>query len=104
MITVSGGPYIKTPRFDYIWRNKSSTVYADNATIELNLANKLNEMNLKDSWVGEYYLLFIARLKSMGMKSLLFGQLFSGAFTTDISIVALVPFLNMTTPVYTALK
>ena len=34
LITFSGGPYIKTPRYAYIWRNKSDpTTYGGNATI-----------------------------------------------------------------------
>lgn len=41
LITYSSGPYLKTYQYGYIWKNKTSTVYADNATRELNLANTL---------------------------------------------------------------
>lgn len=70
LITYSSGPYIKTYRYGYIWKNKTSNVYATNATLELNLANTLKEMNLNDQWVGEFYLQWLARLKAMGMKSI----------------------------------
>lgn len=33
LITFSGGPYIKTYQYAYIWKNKTSNVYSDNATI-----------------------------------------------------------------------
>lgn len=104
LITFSGGPYLKTYQYDYIWKNKTSAVYADNATMELNLANTLKDMNLNDPWVGEFYLQWIARLKSMGMKSITFCQFVGGPWTLNTDIVPLVQYLNMTTPVYTAIK
>ncbi len=52
LITFSGGPYIKTYRYAYIWKNSSNSSYAANATLELNLANTLNAMNQNDNWVG----------------------------------------------------
>ena len=66
-------------------------------------------MNLNDEWVGEYYLQWLGRMKSMGIKSVLFGQLTSlGSPQTninnDIDFVPLVPYLNMTTPIYRALN
>jgi hypothetical protein len=33
LITYSGGPYIKTYRYAYIWKNSSNSSYAANATI-----------------------------------------------------------------------
>lgn len=103
MITFSGGPYIKTYRYGYIFKNKTNSSYLDNATKELNLAYTLNDMNLQDNWIGEFYLQWIARLRSMGVKSILFSQLVTGAFTYDTDIVGLVPYLNLTTPAYKAL-
>lgn len=79
-------------------------MYAENATRELNLANTLKEMNLNDPWVGEFYLQWIARLKSMGMKSITFCQFVGGAWTLNTDIVPLVQYLNMTTPAFNAIK
>lgn len=104
MITFSGGPYIKTYRYANIWRNTTNSSFAANATIELALANTLNNMNLNDNWVGEFYLQWLERLRSMGVKTVLFSQLVRGAFTLHTDIVPLVPFLNMTTPAYKALN
>lgn len=104
LITFSGGPYIKTYRYAYIWKNQTNSSYADNATLELNLASTLNDMNLNDGWVGELYLQWIGRLKSMGMRSLVFTDFVGGGFTLNTDIVPLVPYLNMTTPTYTAIS
>ena len=104
LITFSGGPYIKTPRYAYIWRNQSNSSFAANATIEQALANTLNNMTLNDNWVGEFYLQWIGRLKAMGVKSLVFADFVGGAFTLNRDIVPLLPFLNMTTPAYKALS
>ena len=108
LITFSGGPYIKTPQYAYIWRNKSDSVtYRANATIEFDLAITLFNMNQNDPWVGEFYLQWLGRLKSMGIRSNVFSQLTSlgsPAFNYDIYFVPLVPFLNTTTPAFKALS
>lgn len=108
LVTFSGGPYIKTQRYAYIWRNKTnSSLYATNASLEYDLAVTLFNMNQNDTWVGEFYLQWLARMKSMGIKSILFSQLTSlggPAFNYDIDFVPLLPFLNGTTPVYIALN
>jgi hypothetical protein len=66
-------------------------------------------MNLNDEWVGELYLQWLGRMKSMGIKSVLFSQLTSlGSPQTninnDIDFVPLIPYLNMTTPIFRALN
>lgn len=61
-------------------------------------------MTLNDPWVGEFYLQWIARLKSMGVRSIVFGDFVGGGFTFSTDIVPLVPYLNMTTPAYNAIK
>jgi hypothetical protein len=104
LITVSGGPYIKTKRYDYIWKNKSNSSYQEQAARELALANRLNSITLNDEWVGEFNLLWLARLKSMGVKSVVIGELWSGAFTYDTDVIGIVPFLNKTTPLFRALS
>ena len=107
LVTFSGGPYLKTPRYSYIWRNKTNSSYAVNASLELTLANTLFNMTQNDSWVGEYYLQWYARMKSMGIRSVLFSQLttsYGPAFSFDWDFVPLVPFLNTTTPTYLALN
>ncbi len=109
MITFSGGPYLKAPRWGYIWLNQTNSSYAVNATLELDLGTKLYNMNLNDEWVGEFYLQWLARMKSMGIKSILFSQLANlgspqSNLNNDIDFIPLVPFLNMTTPTYRALN
>lgn len=52
LILFSGGPYIKTYQYGYIWRNQSNSSYSANASIELNLSITLNNINLNDPWVG----------------------------------------------------
>lgn len=108
LITFSGGPYIKTPRYGFIWRNKTDTAtFAANATLQNNLALNLFNMNQNDPWVGEFYLQWLGRLKSMGVRSVMFSQLTnlgSPAFNYDMDFVPLVPFLNVTTPAYNALN
>lgn len=73
LVTFSGGPYIKTPRFAYLWMNKTNSTYAANATLELNLANTLYDLNQNDLWVGEFYLQWLGRLTSIGVKTVLFS-------------------------------
>lgn len=52
LISITGGPHIKTYRYQYIWKNQSNSSYATNASLELQLANTLNDMNLNNGWVG----------------------------------------------------
>lgn len=108
LITFSGGPYLKTPKYAYIWSNKTnSTLYAANASLELDLANTLFNMTQSDTWVGEFYLQWFARMKSMGIRTVTFTQLANlagPAFNFDLDVVPLVPFLNTTTPAYQALN
>ena len=52
LITYTGGPHIKTYRYAYIWKNISNSSFATNATIELQLANTLKNLNLNDPWIG----------------------------------------------------
>lgn len=61
-------------------------------------------MTLNDPWVGEFYLQWIARLKSMGMKTITLCQFVGGSWTLSTDIVPLVQYLNMTTPAYNAIK
>lgn len=48
LITISGGPYIKTKRYDYIWKSKSNSSYLPQAAKELELANRLDAFNLNN--------------------------------------------------------
>jgi len=64
-------------------------------------------MNQNDPWVGDFYLQWLGRLKSIGIRSILFSQLCNlgtPAFNYDMDFVPLVPFLNATTPAYNALN
>ena len=61
-------------------------------------------MNINDNWVGEFYLQWLARLKSMGVMSVVFNSLVGGAFTLNTDIVPLLNFLNKTTPAYKAIS
>ena len=77
-VMYSGGPYLKIPQYGYIWKssqNKSDTMLAALAQKETELYNRLTDMTQKDSWVQELYLHWIARLTSMGVKTILYSQL-----------------------------
>jgi len=105
LICWSGGPYLKTPQYGWVFQ-ESRTPNSTNQVLanqETTLNNLLYSMTLNDSWVGELYLQWQARLTSMGIQTIMYSQLV-GAFTTGRDIVPLLPYLNMTTPAYTALN
>jgi len=54
LVLFSGGPNLKTMQFGWIWKNKTNTndTIKALATQELNVSNVLNDLNLKDPWVG----------------------------------------------------
>lgn len=103
LVGFSGGPYIKTYQYGYIWKNSSNSSYSANATLERTLANTLYNMNMNDPWVGEFYLQWLARMKGIGIKSVMFSQLVGGGFTLNTDIVPLLQFLNATTIAYNAI-
>jgi hypothetical protein len=102
----SGGPYLKVPAYVWNYRyslNTSNQTLKTLADQETSLQNTLLNFTLNDPWVQELYLHWIARLKSMGIKTFMFSQLV-GIYTNNSNIVPLLPNLNSTTQMYTALK
>lgn len=106
MVMYSGGPYLKTPRYAWNWKysqNTSNQTLKTLAAQETSLYNTLLDMTINDPWVQELYLHWIARLSSMGVKSILYSQMV-GQLTTNSDIVPLLTNLNSVTQIYTALK
>jgi hypothetical protein len=102
----SGGPYLKAPRYVWNYRyslNSSNETLKTLAAEETALQSTLVNFTLNDPWVQELYLHWIARLKSMGIKTFMFSQLV-GAYTNNSDIVPLLPNLNSTTQIFTVLK
>lgn len=106
LIMFSGGPYLKVPRYGWNFKysqNTSNTTLKTLADQETALQQVLLTMNLNDTWVQELYLHWIGRLKSMGVKTIMYSQLV-GVFTNNTDIVPILSNLNSTTQLYTALK
>jgi hypothetical protein len=104
-VMYSGGPYLKTPNWQYIWRSSQNPTDANLSTLaqkETALYNRLATMVLNDPWVQELYLHWIARMTSIGVKTLLFSQLV-GRFTWNSDLVPLQPDLNSPTQMFSTL-
>lgn len=105
-VMYSGGPYLKTPNWKYIWQssqNPTNLTLKALAQKETALYNRLTTMTQNDPWVQEIYLHWIARLTSMGVKSILFSQLV-GTFTWNTDIVPIQPNLNSPTQIFNVLS
>lgn len=106
LVMFSGGPYLKTPWYGWNWqysRNTSNLTLQSLASQETILYNTLANMTLNDPWVPELYLHWMGRLKSMGIRTLMFSQLV-GPFTAASNIVPLLSNLSSTTQIYNAIK
>lgn len=105
-VMFSGGPYLKVPAYVWNYRyslNSSNQTLKTLADQENSLQSTLVNLTLNDPWVQELYLHWIARLKSMGITTIMFSQLV-GPFTNASNIVPLLPNLNSTTQIYNALR
>jgi hypothetical protein len=101
---------LKTPQFGWNWQyNNNINGAKANATV-LTLANQettlysyLYNMTQKDSWVGELYLRWQARLTSLGIQTIMYSQ-FIGDYKTDSAFVPILANLSSTTLAWTALS
>lgn len=106
LVMFSGGPYLKVPAYVWNYRYSLNTTNQTLKTLadqETALQTTLVNFTLNDPWVQELYLHWIARLKSMGIKTFMFSQLV-GTYTNTSSVVPLLPNLNSTTQIYKALS
>lgn len=78
LLMFSGGPYLKVPRYGWNFKYSLNTSNQTLKTLgdqETALQQVLLNMNLNDTWMQELYLHWIARLKSMGVKTIMYSQL-----------------------------
>lgn len=107
LVCFSGGPYLKVPQYgaqfvyDFLKNQTADNLLAKNHEIEL--AAQLEGLN-RDPWMGDLALDWVARLRNLGVKTVMFYQ-FVENWTDNRYGVPLLRALNgTTTPVYDAIK
>jgi hypothetical protein len=106
LVTFTGGPYIKTPQYGWAFQygnNKGSSQYLANMNIEIAVNARLYNMNLNDNWVAELHLDYMARLRNLGIKTIMISLLV-GANTTARDFVPILSNLNATSIIYDAIN
>lgn len=105
-VTFSGGPYLRTPRYGWnfaLSRNPSNVTLQNLAVKETTLYNRLNNMIQNDPWTQELYLHWIARLSSIGIKTLMISELIS-PYIMDADRVPILSNFTVATQVFNVLS